>query len=80
MAKTINYDVVSEIAGHQSNKGVEVVTAAEDIFGKVKNKGMQCAVKGEFKEFDSVEELTGILTEAGDAEYSIRVFDVNIGG
>ena len=55
--KTIDYDVVSEFAGHQPNKGVELVQAAKDIFSKVKEKSMQCAVKGEFIQFEKIEEL-----------------------
>ena len=41
----INYDVVSPIAGHQPNRGVKLVEAAKDIFAKVKEKAMQCAVR-----------------------------------
>ena len=47
---------------------------------KVKNKAMQCAVKGEFIEFDTVEELQDKLTDAAEHGFSIRVFDVNVGG
>jgi len=76
----VDYDVVSEIAGHQPNRGVELVTAAEDIFSKVKEKGMQCAVKGEFIEFKTVDELQSKLESAAVDGFSIRCFDEVIGG
>ncbi len=78
--QVVDYDVVSEIAGHQPNKGVELVNAAKDIFTKVKEKAMQCAVKGEFIEFDTVEELQDRLLEAAEKGFSIRVYDEVIGG
>lgn len=78
--QVIDYDVVSPIAGHQPNKGVELVQAAKDIFSKVKEKAMQCAVKGEFIQFASVEELQDKLARAAQAGFSIRVFDEDIGG
>ncbi len=77
---TIDYDVVSEIAGHQPNKGVEAVTAAKDIFSKCKEKAMQCAVKGEFIEFGTVAELQTRLVHAARSGFSIRVYDEVIGG
>ena len=77
---TVDYDVVSEFAGHQPNRGVQVVEAAKDIFGKVKNKAMQVAVKGEFIEFETVEELQDKLADAAGEGFSIRVFDEVIGG
>ena len=73
-------DVVSEIAGHTANKQVELVAASEDIFGKCKTKAMQCAVKGEFIEFDTIEELQEKLFNATEEGFSIRVYDENIGG
>lgn len=76
----IDYDVVSEIAGHQSNKGVKIVEAAEDIFSKVKNKSMQLAIKGEFIQFKTVEELQDKLSATAGQGFSIRVFDEIIGG
>ena len=76
----IDYDVVSEIAGHQPNRQVLVMEAAEDIFGRVKEKGMQCAVKGEFIQFKTVDELQQKLSQAAKEGFSIRVFDENIGG
>lgn len=78
VVKTIDYDVVSEIAGHQPNKGVAVEIAAENIYGLCKNKGMECAVDGKFVEFDTVSELKDKLEQAEGM--SVRVFDVNIGG
>lgn len=76
----IDYDVVSEIAGHQPNRQVEVVEAAKDIFGKVKEKAMQLAVKGEFIEFQTIDELKNKLENASMAGVSIRVYDQLIGG
>ena len=77
--KTINYDVVSEMAGHQSNKGVKLSEAAKDIFSKVKEKSMQCAVAGEFISFSSIDELQRKLGSVGN-NVSIRIFDEVIGG
>ncbi len=77
---TIDYDVVSDIAGHQPNRGVQVVEAAKDIFTRVKEKAMQCAIKGEFIVFDSVEELQTKLTAAAKDGFSIRCYDEDIGG
>ena len=38
----VDYDVTSEIAGHQPNKGVRVIEAAKDIFKHVnENKSGQ---------------------------------------
>jgi len=76
----IDYDVVSEIAGHQPNRGVQLVEAARDIFHKVKEKAMQVAVKGEFITFNTIEELQSRLTTAAKDGFSIRVYDENIGG
>lgn len=76
----IDYDVVSEFAGHQSNKGVKLVEAAKDIFSKVKEKAMQVAVKGDFIQFTTVDELATELEKAVKEGYSIRVFDEIIGG
>lgn len=80
MAEKIDYDVVSEIAGHQPNKGVVLVEAAKDIFTKVKEKAMQCAVKGEFIQFETIDELQEKLSNAADKGFSIRCYDENIGG
>jgi hypothetical protein len=76
----VDYDVVSEFAGHQPNKGVVLVEAAKDIFKKVKEKAMQCAVKGDFIEFDTVDELMNKLTSAVKSGFSIRIYDEDIGG
>jgi hypothetical protein len=76
----VSYDVVSEFAGHQPNKDVLLVEAAKDIFNKVKEKAMQCAVRGEFIEFDTIQELESELKTAVISGYSIRVHDENIGG
>ena len=76
----VDYDVVSEIAGHQPNKQVAIVEATKDIFAKVKEKAMQCAVKGDFIQFDTVQELEDKLKVAVTKGYSIRIYDENIGG
>jgi len=78
--QTLDYDVVSEIAGHQPNRGVELVEATKDIFTKVKEKAMQCAVKGEFIEFETVDELQERLALAAERGFSVRVYDEVIGG
>lgn len=76
----VDYDVVSEMAGHTKNRGVVLVEAAKDIFARVKEKAMQVAVKGEFLEFDNIEELSAKLEIAAGNGYSIRCYDENIGG
>ena len=80
MGTLVDYDEVSDFHGHKSNKGVELVDAARDIFSKVKSKAMQVAVKAEFLTFDSVEELSTKLEAAAQNGYSIRVYDELIGG
>ena len=80
MEQTIDYDVVSEFAGHQPNKGVQLVDAAKDIFSKVKEKAMQCAVDGKFITFSTEEELSAKLAEAAKDGFSIRVYDEDCGG
>ena len=76
----VDYDVVSAIAGYQPNKKVPLVEAAKDIFFQVKEKAMQCAVKGTFLVFDTIAELENHLTEAVKYGYSIRCYDELIGG
>jgi len=76
----VNYDVVSEIAGHQPNRNVPLIEAAKDIFSKVKEKAMQVAVKGTFATFDTITELEKILANAVKCGYSIRCYDEVIGG
>ena len=76
----INYDCVSEFAGHQSNKQVVLQEAAEDIFQKVKEKAMQCAIGGTFISFETIKELEEKLWDANVNNTSIRVYDENIGG
>jgi len=76
----VDYDVVSEMAGHQPNKSVVLADAARDIFAKVKEKAMQCAVKGEFITFDTVNELQQKLSVAAVEGYSVKIYDENIGG
>lgn len=76
----VSYDVVSEVAGHQPNKDVPIIEAAKDIFNKVKKKAMQCAIKGDFIQFDTVDELMDKLAKAAKGGYSIKVYDEVIGG
>jgi len=76
----VNYDVVTQFSGHQPNKGVKLVEAAKDIFRRVKETAMQCAIKGEFIEFNTVDELQKKLQNAVVSGFSIRVHDENIGG
>lgn len=76
----VDYDIVSEFAGHQPNRGVQLFEAAKDIFTRVKEKAMQCAIKGEFIEFKTIDELQEKLLVAARDGFSIRVFDENIGG
>jgi len=76
----VNYDCVSEFAGHQTNKEVEMDQACDDIFGKVKQKAMQLAVAGRFMNFETLEELKATLEKATANNASIRIYDENIGG
>jgi len=76
----VDYDVVSEIAGHQPNKGVKLVEAAKDIFAKVKEKAMQCAIKGEFIQFGTIDELQDKLAIACKEGFRIAVHDEVVGG
>ena len=78
--QTIDYDVVSEFQGHQKLRGIQIVDAAKDLFGKAKEKAMQVAVKGEFIEFGSIEELQTKLEVAAQNGFSIRCYDEVIGG
>ena len=57
MEKTIDYKCVSEFAGHQTNTAVLLEEAAKDIYGKVKEQAMQCAIGASFISFDTLEEL-----------------------
>jgi len=77
---TIDYDVVSEFAGHQPNKGVKLSEAVKNIFTLVKEKSMQVAVKGVFIQFETIEELTKRLSQAAIDGVTVRVYDENIGG
>lgn len=76
----ISYEIVSETHGHLKKENIEIVSAAEDIFKHVKNKAMQASVKGEFIEFDTVDELASRLEDAAVNNFVIRVYDSLIGG
>ena len=78
--KKIDYDCVSEFAGHQANKQVCINEASKDIFGKVKEKAMQCAIGGSFINFNTMNELENKLWDAQVNNVSIRVYDEIIGG
>lgn len=76
----IDYDVVSEFAGHQPNRQVEMAVAVEDIHKKVKEMAMQLAINGEFQEFATPQELGEKLEVAQEQGANIRLYDENIGG
>ena len=76
----VDFDVVSDTAGHQPNRQVPMVDAVNQIFGKVKEHAMQCAVNGSFIEFETVSDLQNKLAEAVKYGYSVRVHDENQGG
>ena len=78
--RTIDYDKNSEFAGHQKNRGVGLVEAAEDIFKCVKEEGMQLVIGGDFMEFSSLSELTKQLVKGDDDGARIWICDENIGG
>lgn len=80
MDKKITYDVVSEFAGHQHNQDVELISASQDIYKHCKEDAMQLSVNGVFKQFNDVEQLQTILSDAMEADFSVRVFDELIGG
>jgi hypothetical protein len=77
---TIDYDVVNEFAGHQGNKKVPMAEAVQDIFSKVKEKGMQCAADGRYIVFTTIDELQRKLEESVKKGFSIKVVDENLGG
>ena len=77
---SVDYVVVHPIAGHQKNKGVELVEAAKDIFARVKEKAMQCAVKGEFITFTTIDELQDKLFIAVQNGFAIGVYDEDTSG
>lgn len=76
----VDYDTVSEFAGHQKNRGVSVKDAAQDLYKKVKSKAMQVAVKGVFINFDTIAELEEKLSDAVKNGFRIQCFDENLGG
>ena len=78
--RKIDYDVVSEFAGHQPNRQVLLQKAAEDIFSKVNENAMQCAVGGTFINFKTIKELEDKLWDANVSGISIKVYDEIIGG
>jgi glutamine phosphoribosylpyrophosphate amidotransferase len=80
MSKTIDYDVVTQFSGHQPNRGVELVTATEDIFKRCKEDAMQCAINSEFIQFKTLEELQNKLEKTIGTGFTIRCFDEVVGG
>jgi len=76
----INYSINSEIAGDKRNVGVPLIEAAKDIFKHVKEKAMQCAIKGEFIQFSCIEELQQKLSIAAQRGFTIHCYDEDLGG
>ena len=76
----VSYNVVTKMAGHQPNKDVPILDAAKDIFRRVKENAMQCAVKGSFIEFKTVDDLVTQLKNAVKSGFSICCYDEDIGG
>jgi hypothetical protein len=80
MEVEIDYNIVSEIAGHKSNTKVKMKDAAKDIYKHVKEKAMQLAVNGTFKTFSTIDELENVLSTAIGSNYNISVYDEDFGG
>jgi len=83
MAQTevlVSYSINSEIAGDKRNVNVPLVEAAKDIFKHVKEKAMQCAIKGEFIQFSTIKELQEKLTMAAQRGFTIHCYDEDLGG
>jgi len=76
----VNYSINSEVAGDKRNINVPLIEAAKDIFKHVKEKAMQCAIKGEFIQFGSVKELQEKLSMAAQRGFTIHCYDEDIGG
>lgn len=76
----VNYSINSEIAGDKRNTNVPILEAARDIFKHVKEKAMQCAIKGEFIQFDNVDELKEKLSFAVKSGFTIHCYDEDLGG
>ena len=80
MEALIDYDVVTEMSGHQKNRGASLIDATKDIFARVKQKAQQVAVNGAFKSFETMAELQSILVDAVIAKHAVRVFDEDYAG
>jgi hypothetical protein len=78
--KLVDYTIVHQYAGDVRHTGIELVNAAKDIFSHVKEKAMQCSIKGEFITFNTVEELANKLSTAMQEGFRIAVYDELIGG
>jgi hypothetical protein len=76
----VDYTIVHQYAGDMRKKGVELVAAANDIFSNVKEKAMQCSIKGQFIVFETVDELADKLQAAVSSGFRIAVYDELIGG
>jgi len=76
----VDYSINSDIAGDKRNKGIPIIEAAKDIFKHVKEKAMQCAIKGDFIQFVSISELQEKLTIAVKNGWTIHCYDEDIGG
>ena len=80
MEELIDYDVVTEMSGHQKNRGVDLVEATRDIFARVKNHAQQVAVNGVFKTFETLDQLEMILRDASRGKFSVRIHDEDFAG
>jgi len=76
----VTYRVVSEHAGDKLVEKKTVLEAATDIFNLVKEKGMQCAVKGSFIVFNTIDELSRKLEDAALGGMGIKIYDEVHGG
>ena len=76
----VNYSINSEVAGDKRNTNVPLIEAAKDIFKHVKEKAMQCAIKGEFIQFSTINELQEKLSMAAQRGFTIHCYDEDLGG
>lgn len=76
----VDYNVVSEFAGHQTNQKVKLADAARNIFKQVKEKSMQMAFGATFRSFDTIEELEELLKTAVKEKYAITIYDEDYAG
>lgn len=77
---TVDYNVVTEMSGHQPNKNVKLVDACKDIFKRCKEGAQQLSVSGIFKEFDTIEELKIILENSVQNGFTLTCYDEDYQG